>query len=1580
MSIFGAASVAQALGLQAPPDASVGAQGQQQQQQHQENQQYAAVDPSVPIYTEEQLYQQEIFNAHLEQERKKKEKEEMLKREKDEETYARAQRLQQAEKMYAAQMQQHMQQQMQQQFYGMTTINAGDPSAAAAAASSSYGQEASSLSYGGQPGNPLGPAPMAYNLMGGKKGGGLGAMLSGGAKGSLSGIASLPGNRAGIGSNLKGKGGAQKGSPGVPPLFPQSQQGASLPSTSFPSASGNSTADKVNYSTGVPESELSAAKQLNEVYDDAVSLSRTMDQDRMEIQNALQAIQDAKTAQSRFTPVKGKKGQGRGSFTQQQQQAQQLRASHEAVQQAVRDMAQVMAKTIEARDVSKSQGVKILKALRALKTSAVQRRAIAMTRQSLDILDRSEDHVKQAQAQVNSLSQMSNVEMNAAANTMFAVQRAHAESSRAMRDVGNAAKTGAECAPKQISMMTAMDEKMEPLPGPVREPLPIDKHRKAIMEAVKHQPVTCIQGETGCGKSSRVPQYVYYDIGVPENKTIIVTQPRRLACITLAKRVAQEMGEQIGGTVGYRISGDSRDGPNTKLLFVTTGYLLQTLVNNPLRVNKFSHIMLDEVHERSVEADLLTLVLKLVMTHKLASFSLILMSATLQGGLFSEYFNLRADDPIPDPIFVGVKRFNCDVLYLEDLFQLRRKFDRPDLAICVLDILRARTGAIMSIESSDILQQGLERFQKALEMAAKKNQSSAFHNAAMPLVYDDSADNEFWRINQGGGELPNDATMSGEKKLWVKPQIQEGFFLVAFDLIRALGSPGESILVFLPGIGEITDLYEILTPLEDPTNGVARGDNPEDRRLFRIFALHSTIPMEEQQEAFAAIPENTVNVYLASTVAESSITLPKVRVVIDFGLKRHLGYDKTRQVASLMTGWCSHAASSQRSGRTGRVFEGLAIRMIPKLFYQQAMGQYDAPEIENAPLEKLYLNVKQLSHKLREKMPRVGALPPRQMLQYTVQPPPNDRLEDAIKNLADLGALTSVDDTASITLLGHLATFLPLELRLCRLILFGTFFNCIVDTVVMACCLAAQDPFTLPSTMVIKDETAFLRSMQRSYETRMKFDDGNFSEPIMLRNLFLAWMKGLNPQSIEEKQEAMALPKRSGRGMQASNAQRYDFVHHSKLFGRKHAVIPKRMTLLALTVMDVAQRVSEWVPSCTHIHKQLLRLQKRLGVQADVEMRPINELFTNDMNLVRLTLMAACMPQVGVGKVKDRGERSVMAQSMLNLPLKNPFRASFVIQNVSEALLARKDLILKSFHPIEPVRDAVADEKNLYFYYNDEESSESEEEDIAFVPVPDDDDESSSSSEEEPSIEVPERERSESRVRQREGSDEDDDLPIRRRSSGSSGSDTRSAGSASPRSAVEKERRKKKEKDKDKDKEGDKKDEKSSSPRRSGENARERRMRKRREREDKTPDKGKEKEKDKRKRSDDEERLDEERKKRTKKETATRQKDDKSVGEEETEEDAERRVVALLKEAEKEGENEGHAAKKRSRSPETVADRERDRREKSRSRSVSRKRRREERRKRRKSDAEKKDEENDEKKDEERDRSRAMPSEKGRGK
>jgi len=217
------------------------------------------------------------------------------------------------------------------------------------------------------------------------------------------------------------------------------------------------------------------------------------------------------------------------------------------------------------------------------------------------------------------------------------------------------------------------------------EELPIFSHREKILQHIRTHRVTHIQGETGCGKSTQVPKYIMEDAAKEQKEgrgsgrtKIVVTQPRRMAAITLARRVASELDEDIGKTVGYKISGDSVSG---KLCFATTGFLLQVLVNNPEEFGTYTHVILDEVHERSVDADLLTMLMKLLM-QCYPEVKLIVMSATLQAKLFAEYFEQLESEYLStgrrprgkqppklkvEPIFVGVRTYPVEEIFLDEL-------------------------------------------------------------------------------------------------------------------------------------------------------------------------------------------------------------------------------------------------------------------------------------------------------------------------------------------------------------------------------------------------------------------------------------------------------------------------------------------------------------------------------------------------------------------------------------------------------------------------------------------------------------------------------------------------------------------------------------------------------------------------------------------------------------------------------------------------------------------------------------------------------------------------------------------------
>uniref|UniRef100_A0A8V5GT56 Uncharacterized protein n=1 Tax=Melopsittacus undulatus TaxID=13146 RepID=A0A8V5GT56_MELUD len=165
-----------------------------------------------------------------------------------------------------------------------------------------------------------------------------------------------------------------------------------------------------------------------------------------------------------------------------------------------------------------------------------------------------------------------------------------------------------------------------------RAALPIARYREQLLDAVAQHQVVLVAGDTGCGKSTQVPQFL---LGAGYSH-VACTQPRRIACISLAKRVALESLHQYGSQVGYQIRFESTRSPSTRLLFLTQGLLLRQAQRDPL-LRGYHILLADEVHERQLHGDVLLGVLRRLLPHR-PDLKLVLMSATINIPLFSAYF------------------------------------------------------------------------------------------------------------------------------------------------------------------------------------------------------------------------------------------------------------------------------------------------------------------------------------------------------------------------------------------------------------------------------------------------------------------------------------------------------------------------------------------------------------------------------------------------------------------------------------------------------------------------------------------------------------------------------------------------------------------------------------------------------------------------------------------------------------------------------------------------------------------------------------------------------------------------------
>ncbi|XP_017881995.1 putative ATP-dependent RNA helicase DHX57 [Ceratina calcarata] len=550
----------------------------------------------------------------------------------------------------------------------------------------------------------------------------------------------------------------------------------------------------------------------------------------------------------------------------------------------------------------------------------------------------------------------------------------------------------------------------------VRKMLPAWPKMNEILDMIYGNQVTIISGETGCGKSTQVPQFLLDSWIVNRSKSkdhvnIICTQPRRISAIGVAERVASERNERIGDTIGYQIRLESKISHKTRLTFCTTGILLQRFSMNP-ELTDVTHIIVDEVHERSAESDFLLMLLKELLP-KRSDLKVILMSATLKSEIFSSYFK---GAPI---LCIPGKTFPVEQIFLEDVFE--------------------RTNYVLE-ENSNFTRRikgDWEQLQIDLETAEVEELSGP-----MPK---ESIQDENLSLNQIVNRYQDYSTQT-HKNLFVMDHEK-----INFELIEALLEWiifGEhdyprtgSILVFLPGFAEIITMKDRIH--------VNKYLSPKTGKFITV-PLHSSLSNEEQNLVF----KNTGDVrkiVLSTNLAETSITIDDCVFVIDSGKMKETRFNSNQNMESLETCWVSRANALQRKGRAGRVMPGVCIHLYTSYKFKYNFAAQPVPEILRIPLEPLLLRIQLLNagkkidvHKVLGKM---------------LEPPTDENISSAIKRLQDVGAFNS---ECTLTPLGHHLAALPVNVRIGKLILFGAIFCCLDSALTIAACLSHKNPFTIP--------------------------------------------------------------------------------------------------------------------------------------------------------------------------------------------------------------------------------------------------------------------------------------------------------------------------------------------------------------------------------------------------------------------------------------------------------------------------------------------------------------------------------------
>jgi ATP-dependent helicase HrpA len=453
--------------------------------------------------------------------------------------------------------------------------------------------------------------------------------------------------------------------------------------------------------------------------------------------------------------------------------------------------------------------------------------------------------------------------------------------------------------------------------------LPISARREEIRAAIEQHPVVVVCGETGSGKTTQLPK-ILLEMGRAAAGRIGHTQPRRIAARSVAARVAEELGTELGGLVGYKVRFHGELGPGSVIKLMTDGILLAETQGDP-QLRQYGSIILDEAHERSLNIDFLIGYLKNLVSRR-SDLKVVVTSATIDAERFARHFG---GAPV---IEVSGRLYPVEVRY------------RPV-----------------------------------------------------------------------GGDA-EDTTRDEEEQALA-------------EAVDELCREGEGdVLVFLPGEREIRDTAEVLR-----------------KRALRaeILPLYSRLSAAEQDRVFR--PGGARRIVLATNVAETSLTVPRVRYVVDSGLARVKRYSYRNKVEMLRVEPISQAAARQRAGRCGRIANGVCVRLYSEEESDQRPA-YTDPELLRSSLASVILRAKSLG------LGEVGNFP-------FLDPPSPRAIADGYALLTELGA---VDERNELTAVGSELAKLPLDPRVARMLVAARAEGCLGQVLVIAAALSVQDPRERP--------------------------------------------------------------------------------------------------------------------------------------------------------------------------------------------------------------------------------------------------------------------------------------------------------------------------------------------------------------------------------------------------------------------------------------------------------------------------------------------------------------------------------------
>ncbi|XP_078107237.1 putative ATP-dependent RNA helicase DHX37 [Sander vitreus] len=582
--------------------------------------------------------------------------------------------------------------------------------------------------------------------------------------------------------------------------------------------------------------------------------------------------------------------------------------------------------------------------------------------------------------------------------------------------------------------------------------LPVLAEEQVIMEAVRENPCVVICGETGSGKTTQVPQFLY-EAGYASGSEIIgITEPRRVAAVSMSHRVAKEMNLSTR-VVSYQIRYEGNVTSDTKIKFMTDGVLLKEIQKDFL-LQRYSVIIVDEAHERSVYTDILIGLLSRIVplrNKKGMPMKLLVMSATLRVEDFTD--NTKLFRTPPPVIKVDARQFPVTI-HFNKRTPMEDYTGEVFHKVCKIHRMLPPGGILVFLTGQAEVHSLCRKLRKAFP---------------------------YRKGNTTTGEDEDEETSETMRK-FKKAKQKKTVSLPRIDLDNYSALPvDEGDEDREAGIGDEEDEGSDLDIGDDPASIEEKAD--PSIPLY-VLPLYSLLAPEQQAKVFRPSPPGTRACVVATNVAETSLTIPGIKYVVDCGRVKKRFYDRVTGVSSFRVTWTSQASANQRAGRAGRTEPGHCYRLYSSAVFGD-FSLFSEAEITRRPVEDLVLQMKDLN------IDKVVNFP-------FPTSPSAEALVAAEQLLVSLGALKEPPRTGRvkemeqarlscpITPLGRAMASFPVAPRYAKMLALGRQQDCLPYVIAVVAAMTVREIFEDLDRPVCSEDESSKLTQRRARLTQMR--------------------------------------------------------------------------------------------------------------------------------------------------------------------------------------------------------------------------------------------------------------------------------------------------------------------------------------------------------------------------------------------------------------------------------------------------------------------------------------------------------------